>query len=134
MFGVAGAGMSVTREAEADEFPLRAIPPEEDERALFETLDAQAEAQVAQEGGGCFIATVAYADPFHSDVVYLRRFRERYLRPCRIGRLFIAAYNAGGPVLARVLRPHPRGRGAVRWVLSRFVAWMIRREAGAGGG
>jgi hypothetical protein len=134
MFGVAGAGMSVTRAAEADEFPLRAIPPEEDERALFETLDAQAEAQVAQEGGGCFIATVAYADPFHSDVVYLRRFRERYLRPCRIGRLFIAAYNAGGPVLARVLRPHPRGRGAVRWVLSQFVAWMIRREAGAGGG
>jgi hypothetical protein len=108
-----------------EEIPMQDI---EDEEEIERTLQDQQDARVAAEGGGCFIATVAYADPFHSDVVYLRRFRERALRPYRAGRLFIRAYNAGGPVLAKTLRPYPRGRRAVRWLLSRFVVWLMANE------
>jgi len=43
-------------------------------------------------GSGCFIATMAYGDIDHPDVISLRRFRDRYLLPFRFGRLFVSWY------------------------------------------
>jgi hypothetical protein len=79
-------------------------------------------------GGGCFIATVAYGDPMHRDVVFLRQYRETVLRPRVLGRAFIAAHAIGGPVLAALLRPHPRGRAAARAVLGRIVRRLSRNR------
>jgi hypothetical protein len=54
----------------------------------------------SKSGGTCFVATVAYGDPSHPDVVLLRRFRDEVLVRYTAGRAFIAWYWRTGPRLA----------------------------------
>jgi uncharacterized protein YkwD len=64
-------------------------------------------------GGGCFVATAAYGDRLHPDVVDLRRFRDEVLVDHAAGRTFIRIYRVIGPPLARLVEPHrPSGRAA----------------------
>lgn len=49
----------------------------------------------------CFVATAAYRDPLHPDVVFLRHFRDELLNRSYLGRKFITIYWNVGPVLAR---------------------------------
>ena len=51
--------------------------------------------------GSCFVATAAYGDRAHPDVVALRRFRDEVLVNSVAGRAFIRTYWKFGPVLAR---------------------------------
>ena len=55
-------------------------------------------------GGGCFVATAAYGDRRHPDVVALRRFRDETLVKYRAGRAFIRTYWVVGPVMARMTK------------------------------
>lgn len=71
-------------------------PPDEEEE------DPEAE---AASSGGCFVATAAYGDRRHPDVVALRRFRDEVLVHHAAGRAFVRVYRAVGPVLARVVAP-----------------------------
>ncbi len=54
----------------------------------------------SKSGVQCFVATVAYGDPSHPDVVLLRRFRDEVLVRHTAGRAFIAWYWRTGPRLA----------------------------------
>lgn len=56
----------------------------------------------------CFVATAAYADPWHPDVKYLRAFRDQWLVHRIWGRGLIAAYWRIGPRLAGPVRRSPR--------------------------
>nr|WP_242690351.1 calcium-binding protein [Paracoccus fontiphilus] len=56
-------------------------------------------------GGACFVATAAYGDPLHPDVVALRAFRDIHLVRFRLGRQFIRFYWKVGPKLAHVTTP-----------------------------
>lgn len=67
-----------------------------------EEEDPEAE---AASSGGCFVATAAYGDRRHPDVVALRRFRDEVLVHHAAGRAFVRLYRAVGPVLARVVAP-----------------------------
>ena len=49
----------------------------------------------------CFVATAAYRDPLHPDVVFLRLVRDNVLVNYALGRIFIAFYWLIGPVLAK---------------------------------
>lgn len=92
-------------------------PPEEG--------DEEDEDEDDEEGGGkgtCFVATAAFGDAMHADVVALRHFRDHHLVKTAAGRWFIAVYWRVGPVLARRTKPHQRRAAAARWILSRFVA------------
>lgn len=76
--------------------------------------------------GSCFVATAAYGDAAHPDVVLLRAFRDQHLLNWALGRTFIAAYWRHGPGAARRLAPHPRLRIMARRGLGLLVAGLRR--------
>ncbi|WP_234853636.1 CAP domain-containing protein [Paracoccus everestensis] len=72
-------------------------------------------------GGSCFVATAAYGNRLHPDVVTLRQFRDGVLVRYQAGRAFIRFYWVIGPKLAKVVRPnHFTGR-LVRLALHPWV-------------
>jgi uncharacterized protein YkwD len=69
-------------------------------------------------GGGCFVATAAYGDRRHPDVVELRRFRDDILVHWAAGRAFIRIYRAVGPRLARLVEPRRASGRAARALIA----------------
>lgn len=57
----------------------------------------------SKSGATCFVASVAYDDPNHPDVMYLRLFRDSVLAKNKLGVAFIAWYWRNGPKLAKVV-------------------------------
>ncbi|WP_432513058.1 M64 family metallopeptidase [Kineococcus sp. SYSU DK001] len=59
----------------------------------------------------CFVASAVYADTTHPDVVWLRDWRDRRLRPGARGRTgaraLVAVYGRVGPPAARHVQRHP---------------------------
>jgi hypothetical protein len=78
---------------------------------------------------GCFIATAAYGNAESPEVRFLRGFRDRYLQPCRGGRLLIALYYAIGPTLAAPLKNSPFLRKFVCLLLDGIIQ-AIKRFTG----
>lgn len=78
--------------------------------------------------GSCFVATAAYGDTYHPDVNYLRRVRDEILVHNRFGRAFIWTYWRVGPILAKMLMPHPHLRGFARGALVRVIGYMRDRD------
>lgn len=75
--------------------------------------------------GACFIATACYGDIDCRQVVALRTYRDRRLATSLAGRLFIRAYYACSPALARRLHAHPRMQSLVRrHLLDPIVSWI----------
>ena len=77
--------------------------------------------------GTCFVATAAYADPWHPDVKYLRAFRDQWLVHRAWGRAFIAAYWRVGPVLADHVRRNPRLARPAKRVIAAIVT-VLRKH------
>lgn len=76
----------------------------------------------SKAGATCFVASVAYDDPNHPDVMYLRGFRDNELNNSAGGRAFIAWYWRNGPKLARVV-----GKSSLLRDMSRCVIfWIVR--------
>ena len=78
-------------------------------------------------GGGCFIATAAYGSKFEKHVQLLRRFRDLYLMPYKIGRSFVSAYYRYSPPVADFIANHDILRMMVRWSLMPLIglSWML---------
>jgi hypothetical protein len=76
---------------------------------------------------GCFIATAAFGSKFEKHVQLLRRFRDLYLMPYKIGRVFVNAYYAYSPPMADFIADHNTLRTMVRWSLLPLVglSWML---------
>ena len=76
-----------------------------------------------KSSGNCFVATVAYGgNSQHPDVIFLRAFRDQYLRRSRPGRAFIFWYYENGPRIAEILKGRSNLKLFVRLVISRLVA------------
>lgn len=75
----------------------------------------------SKSGGTCFVATAAYGDPQHPDVVYLRNFRDQSLVRYEKGRAFISWYWRIGPNLARYVSRHPALRTPARYSIGLIV-------------
>lgn len=69
----------------------------------------------------CFVATVAYQDPWHPDVKWLRGFRDETLVRWRAGRAFVDFYWRFGPSLARQVRKSPRAAALSKWLIGKIV-------------
>lgn len=107
-----------------------ANPDDEDDHVPpHEEHPAEEKDEFDHGGGSCFVATAAYGDPGHPDVVALRAFRDNHLVRYAAGRRFIRFYWVVGPRMARFTTPQSwRGRLA-RHILSRLVRFLVRSSA-----
>jgi chitinase len=71
---------------------------------------------------GCFIATAAFGSKYEKHVQRLRRFRNVYLIPNRIGRAFVKIYYRYSPPLANFIGKHDILKTLVRWSLVPLIA------------
>ncbi len=78
-------------------------------------------------GGGCFIATASFGSKFEKHVQLLRRFRDLYLMPNRIGRTFVNAYYRYSPPMADFIAGHDTLRAMVRYSLVPLfgLSWLL---------
>lgn len=78
----------------------------------------------------CFVATAAYGTPFADEIVVLRRFRDEVLRPNRLGRAFLHAYEQIGPPLAHFIEKSETRRAIARALLrpiTRLIGFVHER-------
>lgn len=71
--------------------------------------------------GGCYIATMAYGDYDHPQVLVLRQFRDSYLSQRNWGKKFISFYYANSPRWVETLKDHKRINTLIRRLLDSFV-------------
>lgn len=70
----------------------------------------------------CFIATAAYGSPFERHVEILRKFRDVYLLPTKVGHAFVDAYYRYSPPVADFITRHDSLRAMVRCGMLPLVA------------
>jgi len=78
----------------------------------------------------CFIASELYGAAAW-ETAALRLFRDRVLRQCAAGRVFIGVYYRHSPGIARWLRRHRRTRKLARlclWPLAAVLKWSLERK------
>jgi hypothetical protein len=80
----------------------------------------------SKSGATCFVASVAYNDPNHPDVLFLRAFRDTVLSTSKSGRSFIAWYWRNGPQLAKIVGKSIVLRNIARAVISVIVRALSR--------
>lgn len=76
--------------------------------------------------GSCFVATAAYRDPWHPDVVFLRAFRDQWLVHRGWGRTFIAFYWVIGPKMAKPVRRNFLLAWSSKSLIA-LIVWALRR-------
>ena len=72
-------------------------------------------------GGGCYIATMAYGDYNHPQVMILREFRDENLKSTVLGRSFIYIYYAISPHLVKLLKNQKYINKIIRKILDQFI-------------
>jgi hypothetical protein len=75
----------------------------------------------SKSGATCFVASVAYANPNHPDVMFLRYFRDNLLNKTKVGKNFIKWYWKWGPRLAIAVAHIPLGATLSRVFLRGIV-------------
>lgn len=70
---------------------------------------------------GCYIATMAYGDYDHPQVMVLRRYRDQVLLKSVHGRLFVRFYYWISPKLVKVLSGHDSINAGIRRALDKIV-------------
>ena len=73
--------------------------------------------------GSCYIATMAYGDYNHPQVVYLRQYRDRVLLSHIAGKLFVKFYYFTSPYFVRVFK---NSTHANRWIRKILDNWISR--------
>jgi hypothetical protein len=71
--------------------------------------------------GGCYIATMAYGDYDHPQVLELRKFRDEILQKTIAGRLFIKTYYFISPKLVEILKEKKSINNFIRKCLNQFI-------------
>lgn len=75
---------------------------------------------------GCYIATMAYGNYNHPQVLELRRFRDQRLLTTMHGRLFVRFYYAISPKMVNLLKGHKRINRTIRAMLDKFVEYVSK--------
>lgn len=75
---------------------------------------------------GCYIATMAYGDYEHPQVIVLRQFRDSYLSKYECGQKFIRYYYAHSPLWVELLKNHAHINALIRRLLDSFVCLWKR--------
>ena len=80
----------------------------------------------SKSGATCFVASVAYQDPNHPDVMFLRYFRDTVLQNSINGQKFISWYWINGPKMAKITEAIPLLRKISRFLIS-FLVKILRK-------
>lgn len=80
----------------------------------------------SKSGATCFVASVAYDDPNHPDVMFLRLFRDEFLSYNKFGKSFINWYWINGPKLANCVGRSQILKNIARTQIS-GVVFLIRK-------
>jgi hypothetical protein len=75
---------------------------------------------------GCYIATMAYGDYEHPQVLELRKFRDNILNKNLFGRWFIKIYYNYSPLLVEKLQDKPKVNNLIRHILN-FLIKSIKK-------
>lgn len=75
----------------------------------------------SKSGATCFVASVAFDDPNHPDVMFLRTYRDTVLQNSKLGRSFIAWYWQTGPKLATLVSRSTAMKNFSRFFISKIV-------------
>lgn len=78
----------------------------------------------SKSGPTCFVATAAYGNANHQDVIFLRKFRDQILTKHTLGRLFIATYWKIGPYLAIAVNKNKLLRSFTRAIISKMILFL----------
>ena len=70
---------------------------------------------------GCYIATMAYGDYDHPQVLALRKFRDRILKHSFLGRIFIFLYYRVSPFMAKKLKDKAEINIKIRKLVDKFI-------------
>jgi len=70
---------------------------------------------------GCYIATMAYGNYNHPQVIELRNFRDQFLSKSVLGRSFIRIYYKYSPILVEKLRDNPKTNKIIRKLLDQLI-------------
>ena len=70
---------------------------------------------------GCYIATMAYGDYNHPQVLELRTFRDDFLSKSYLGRNFIKLYYRYSPLLVEKLKDKTKTNDIIRTLLDQFI-------------
>lgn len=70
---------------------------------------------------GCYIATMAYGDYDHPQVMELRKFRDEFLNKSVLGRIFIRLYYKYSPLLVQRLEDKPKTNDIIRTLLDQLI-------------
>lgn len=74
-----------------------------------------------KDSEGCYIATMAYGDYNHSQVVKLRKYRDNRLKSTVLGRCFIALYYIISPWLVKALGNNQSVNAFIRKTLDALI-------------
>lgn len=75
-------------------------------------------------GGGCFIATMAYGDYDHPQVMILRQFRDNVLNKSMLGKWFIKNYYHYSLKLVEKLKNKKALNSIIREILNQFINFI----------
>ena len=75
---------------------------------------------------GCYIATMAYGDYEHPQVLELRKFRNEILERSLIGRVFIRCYYSISPRLVEYLQYKYRINFMIKKILDNFINHCLK--------
>jgi hypothetical protein len=77
---------------------------------------------------GCYIATMAYGDYNHPQVIKLRKFRDLYLSNSSYGRSLINLYYLISPKIVVLLNGNKYANALSRVVLNVFISFVSKRK------
>ena len=84
---------------------------------VYENYSSLSRYQTKKEKSGCFIATAVYQDYDAPEVIVLRKFRDKKLNRCLLGRVFIKVYYFISPMIANLLSNHK--------IISKFIKYVL---------
>jgi hypothetical protein len=82
----------------------------------------------SSSSGGCYIATMAYGDYDHPQVLELRKFRDEFLDKFYLGKQFIKFYYKYSPKLVEKLENKQSINNAIRRSLDQFVKLIKKKK------
>lgn len=87
----------------------------------FDKITSNTTATTTNNSKGCYIATMAYGDYQHPQVIILRHFRDTVLEKSLLGRLFIKNYYLFSPQLVEILKSQKLINIFIRKSLNQFI-------------